>query len=242
MVEIPKVGKVRIDYMNELYSTVRKYEIPYGDGLLLEAVIYGSGEEGVDGVNWFNGEVRYAEQKGRIGISMDKKYNAFKKGARTLIKVDRLLRDWLKSFRLEISAVIEPIDELPIAKYKRLELAVSYAKNGNYNAMIFNLEQAITLSLKMGIPLANSVKDRLTEIYTTEGLPKVKYEELELAVGDVKQGDYSSMLFHLKEAKELSLKIGIPLANSVEDRLTEAYIIKKLPEVKPFICKLTKRS
>ena len=99
---------MRIDYEQNPLAIVKRFDIPYGeDGdLHLEGRIYARGEEGLDEVNWFEGEVRYIKFNCEIGGTPDENYRALKRGATNLEEVEKNLRAWCKSMNLEISDVI----------------------------------------------------------------------------------------------------------------------------------------
>lgn len=101
---------MRIDYEQNPHAIVRRFAIPYGDGLYLEGRIIGVTEEGFDDVNWFQGEVVYNNHKEHYpeigGVQFDKFYQALKRGAEQLGEVEKKLKAWCKSMRLEISDVV----------------------------------------------------------------------------------------------------------------------------------------
>jgi|SRR3989344_342328 len=99
---------MKIDYEQNPLAIVKRFDIPYGENkeLHLEGRIYARGEEGLDEVNWFDGEVRYVKFKCEVGVQNDKFYRALKKGAPTLEEVEKKLRAWCKFMHLEISDVV----------------------------------------------------------------------------------------------------------------------------------------
>lgn len=98
---------MRIDHLQNPQGVVKRYTIPYGDGLCIEGQIRGLTEEGIDDVNWFVGEVRYPKYDCEIGgVKLDKLYQALNKGAEELGEVEKRLIAWCKSLGLEISDVV----------------------------------------------------------------------------------------------------------------------------------------
>ena len=101
---------MRINYVQNPLAIVKQFDILYGEKkeLHLEGMIYARGEEGLDEVNWFDGEVRYPGKCEIGGTKYDKLYQALKRGAPTLKKIEETMRKWCKSLGLEISdAVLE---------------------------------------------------------------------------------------------------------------------------------------
>lgn len=100
---------MKIDYLQNPLGIVKKFEIHYrgNNCLCLEGRIYARGEEGLDEVNWFDGEVRYPGTCEIGGTKYDQFYKNLKKGAPSQKEAEQKMRKWCKSFSLKISSETE---------------------------------------------------------------------------------------------------------------------------------------
>jgi hypothetical protein len=98
---------MKIDHEQNPLAIVRRYRIPYGNGLYLEGRIHAVTEDGFDEVGWFEGQVRYPKHHCEVGgVQTDKFYQALRRGAATLGEVEKKLRAWCNSMHLDISDVV----------------------------------------------------------------------------------------------------------------------------------------
>ena len=94
--------------MENPLAVVRRFVIPYGEkrDLFLEGRVTARTEEGLDEVNWFQGEIRYRNHKCEVGGQVDALYKEVKRGAITIEEVEDKIRAWCKWMGLEVSEVI----------------------------------------------------------------------------------------------------------------------------------------
>lgn len=97
---------MKIDYMLNPLAIVEKVIIPYGDGLHVEGRIRAHVEEGFDEVTWFSGELWYPKHHCEVGAQIDEKYQDLKRGSSEQVEVERKMRLWCESMKLEISDVV----------------------------------------------------------------------------------------------------------------------------------------
>lgn len=99
---------MKIDYMTNPLAILKRFRLLYDDGKReLEGWIQARGEEGLEGVNWFEGQVRYPEHGEIGGIKTDKIYQKLKQGFPTLELAERQMYSWIESMGLEIAEVQE---------------------------------------------------------------------------------------------------------------------------------------
>ena len=119
---------MKIDYEKNTLAIVKRFAIPYGEGLYLEGRIRGIIEDGFDEVNWLQGEVVYNNHPDHHpevgGMQFDRFYQAFKRGVETsskdikkgLREMERRLRSWCwcSMSHLEISDVVLVTDGIRV--------------------------------------------------------------------------------------------------------------------------------
>ncbi len=97
---------MKIDYMLNPLAVVKRFHIPYGDGLHLEWRTIAHVEEGFDHVTWLDGEVRYTGRCEIDRVSRDLFYQALRRGAPMQAEADKKMREWCKSLDLTITKEI----------------------------------------------------------------------------------------------------------------------------------------
>ena len=93
---------MELDHITNPLGIVKRFSIPYGDGLHLGAHIRAITEEGYTDPNWFEFRVFYPSHRNvEIGGNLNS-YRELKRGTSTPEETEARLRSWCKVSNLEL--------------------------------------------------------------------------------------------------------------------------------------------
>ena len=94
------------------------------------------------------------------------------------------------------------METLQERKYSALKRAINEARGGFYRDMLSELKEAEELSSRIGVPLAESVKERIKDIYKEEGIYSFAILSAINAENYGIKGNYIEMTEKLEEMKK----------------------------------------